>query len=240
MNLIEKLNQHEDQAIQTLRSKLDLSRLSDNQFRELLLQRRLFALHFTPSYEQVLAGLEDEEAKIIIRDLIREEYPSSKTPTHREDIVYDLMQTGLSKKHILTSKPTPNTNNAIKQLQELIAYQHNNYDIIGLITLRIVYEVSVAEEFQIYMQELEKRFGITPEKSRFYQPHFEHDLKRTALQGNGRSEGWISHSDGFNEALARLVDTEEKLALAMNTIDKAMKIKLGFYEKRYINHTQSQ
>ena len=66
INFAEELDQYENKVIEKFRNHsvlTNLSDLSNLEFEELLLQRRFLSMHFTPFCEQILIGLEDNEAK---------------------------------------------------------------------------------------------------------------------------------------------------------------------------------
>lgn len=226
MNLVERLNQLDDRIITNFRSTpvlVDLRRLSNSEFEDILIQRRFLSLAFTPFNDQAVDGLEDEEAKQIVRELIREEYPQN-APSHREDLVTDLLARGLTKERILSVRPTPATIKTIYGLFELVKFGNRYYDVKAISSLRMAGEVLVAEEYSFYVSEFERRYGLKPKNSVFYGSHLEHDRKQKPIGINGKT-----HSDKLGNVLARLVDTEEKLKVANESSDSALRVKAGFY-----------
>ncbi|MBI4163103.1 MAG: iron-containing redox enzyme family protein [Candidatus Aenigmarchaeota archaeon] len=223
MNFSEELDRYENVLINKFKNHVvlkNISKLSDNNLKRLLLQRRLISLEFTPLYEQTICGLEHEEAKKILRWLIIEEYPPNNQ-NHREDLVTDMMKLGLTKKEILNVKPTTLTNMTIKKLFDSIEYSENNYDIKALSTLNIAMEVLVSEEYGVIIPELQKRFAFNFIGSAFYGPHYQHDSKNT-LGG---------HSNKLNGVIKNFVDSKEKLEIAKNCMANACEIKMEFYDQ---------
>ncbi len=227
MSFTEELNVHENMLIERLRNHQVLSNLqnfSDKKFEDFLLQRRFFSLLFTPALESVLVGLESQEAKSIFGWLIREEYPPN-SPSHREDIVSDLLKVGIPKGRILKAKPTDQTQEALNKTLKLVEYGEN-FDVIGTVAARFIFEVCPGEEYEFIVKELERRYGLKKTDSVFYWPHFEHDKKGSFV--------CKSHSDKFDFVLEELIDSEEMLELAKQSLEKALKLKLDFYDQ--FNH----
>lgn len=228
MNFIQDLNKHEVEKIEKFRKHPVLANivgLSNIDFEKLLLQRRFLASEFTPSCEKVLVGIENEDAKKIIRWLIREEYPPN-TATHREDIVSDLLKIGLEKSHILSSSPTETTMAVISNFKKLLEFENKYFDIKGVVALRHFMEVLPPEEYEIFLKEIERRYGIKPGNSVFYQPHLEHDKKKKSIAECGET-----HSDKFNPIFQKSIDSEQKLHIAKWAMNEAQRIKTEFYNQ---------
>ena len=95
----------------------DVGGLSQDAFLELLLQRRFLSLLFAVVYDIGIDGLEDETAVRLVREILREEYPdaSGSTPSHREDLVCDLLALGATRAQIAASRPTPVTTSVVEE-----------------------------------------------------------------------------------------------------------------------------
>lgn len=225
MGLIERLNIFDDAVIEQFRRDVNtnLRILSDLELEDKLVQRRFLSLAFTPFYDQGIDVLEDDEAKQVARELIREEYPQN-APSHREDLVTDLLKIGLTKNRILSARHTKRTKETIDGLYELVAFSGKYDDIKIVSALRTAGEVLVAVEYELIVPELMRRYEFKPECSVFYVLHAEHDQKLKPLGQNRRT-----HSDKLGSILARLVDTEEKLVIAKQSMDNAYKVKTGFW-----------
>lgn len=224
-----QLNNVEDRLIQSFREHPVLSEigsLTNTGFNELLVQRAFLSLRaFTPVYDLTSAGLNDEEAKDVVRWLIREEYPPH-APSHREDLVTDCVAMGMGKQRILGVKPTRATAQTIEELYDLVSYEEPHYDVKAVAALRLAGEVLVAEEYGILIPAMETRYGLSRENSVFYHPHFLHDQKKTAR----RQEG-VSHADPLSRILLRLVDSNETLAIALRSFEQAYRVKATFYDQ---------
>ncbi len=73
--------------------------LPEGLFLEVLLQRRFISLIFPVVYDVGIDALGDDAAIRLVRQIVREEYPdaSGRTPSHREELVHDLVSLGASK-----------------------------------------------------------------------------------------------------------------------------------------------
>src|SRR3989338_10775764 len=122
-NYNHELNTHEDGLIEKLKKNHVLTTLgerSNDKFEALLKQRRfLSTIAFTPFYDMAIDGLTDAEAKDVARWVLREEYPQNRQ-SHREDLLDDLIKTGLTKTSILSTTPTQETEATIRGLWELV------------------------------------------------------------------------------------------------------------------------
>ena len=79
-----------------------LASLEDDDFRDILLQRRFLSLAFTPAYDLAIDLLTDEEGLEIARVILREEYPrpEGRTRSHREDMKEDLLRLGITRQRL--------------------------------------------------------------------------------------------------------------------------------------------
>ena len=232
-NYTKELNQYEDMIIEKHTRHPVLATLKDRnntELEDILKQRRfLSTVAFTPFYDLAIDGLTDAEAKETARWVLREEYPTGK-PSHREDLLADLMELGLTKEAILTAPRTPQTEEAIKGLWDLVSYTPEKtpeeYDTKAVVALRLAGEVLVSVEYGFILPELERRYGLKAKDSRFYWPHFMEDKKMKPIGTEGKS-----HADRFSVILARLVNTQEKLSLAEHSMDAALKARSSFYKQ---------
>lgn len=227
INYSAEIERYEQEVIDRFREEIDLTRLSNTEFENILLQKRLFSLEFFERfYNTTLCSLENEEAKAIARGIIRDEYPEDM-PNHREDAVYDLIQIGLDKDTILRTELTAGTKATIDAMLGLVKYNHEpHYDMRSVTALRVAGEVLAGEELEIICEELERRYGLTKEKSAFYWPHVEHDKKTGPVGYKG-----TSHSDRFGELLAILVKSETDLEIVKSTIDDSYKARSKFWKR---------
>lgn len=195
--------------------------LSVDAFIAYLLQLGHMAQQFVKWYETAKLGLDSERAKEVIRTILRDEIPQHG-PTHQDDRLYDLGLMGVSKERALTMPMSRTTRKIVARMYDLIRYPRDHYDLRVLVTLRVTGEVLVAEQYRHVVEEMQRRFGITPAQSRFYYPHYAHDLK--GQEGEG-------HSDAFDTLLESLITDEHMLAVAKEAAKKAFQIRYGFHSQ---------
>ena len=204
----------------------NFGRQTDDQFRDYLVQKWFLSQNFVPWYDRAINGLNDPVARDVLRKIVLDETPQN-APSHREDLIADLEYIGVPRSVVLTAKPTKETLKSKHRLDKLVDYTHDpNYDLRVMTALRIAGEILVAEEYRHVVPELERRFGLTPEKSRFYAPHFYHDEK-----GASEKREEFSHTDSFVETLEKLISDEKKLHLAMESAQEAFNARVSFYDQ---------
>lgn len=120
-----KLDRFEDELILKFRNhdvfqKLETMPLDD--FLNILIQRRFLSYEITNCYDLSIDGLNNKKAIEIARQIVREEYPglNGKVPSHREDLMHDLLALGAKKSKILKSIPTQTTCQTIESTKKLI------------------------------------------------------------------------------------------------------------------------
>lgn len=209
-----------------------LEELSNPEFEEVLLQKRIFSLEFFERfYNRAICGLESEEAKEIARGLIREEYPKIG-PNHREDAVYDLLKIGILKERILGSVPARETETAINNLIDIVAYKptesgkDKSYDLRAIVAMRFGGEVLAGEEMAMLWKQLQQRYGLTESDSKFYLFHAQHDKKYVEAGKMGQS-----HSDRFGKVLKGAVNSDNNLRLAAKVMNDCYLTRAGFYDQ---------
>ncbi len=234
---VQNLDQHEESLIEQFRKHPVLSTLkqiTQDEFENLLLERRLLALDvFEPMYNRGLCGLEDETAKEIVREIIREEYPIAH-PNHREDALSDLMLIGIPKERILAIKPSVQTRAARDVLINLVEYlpygmvnhTEDNYELRILTTLRVAGEVLPGIEHQLLWSEIERRYQKTSDQSRYYVPHGSHDSKRCSLGALGKS-----HADRLGVVLATKITDQAAYEKAQQYMHACYTTRTSFYDQ---------
>lgn len=193
--------------------------LSEDQFRFLLLQRRFLSLAFTPFYDVVIDALPNSGARLVCRQILREEYPDEggTAASHREQLVDDLIALGISRDDILLSRPTPVTTNTIARSFELVptAVGDKHREVALIATVACFAEALVKAEYRALVTRIKHVLPL--DKTVFFGPHIRHD-------------------DGHAK---RLLDearvTIDKSAKSLRTFDAALKrcvdVKLGFYQQ---------
>jgi hypothetical protein len=234
---LEALDTFEDGLVARFRSHPVLvaaPRLTERDLHAVLLQRRFVSHQFTPAYDLVIDLLEDEEARRIARAILREEYPdgSGHTPSHREDMVSDLLALGITRRAIAESRETLATRRAIADAVDLIrdAGRRPDADLRLLTILRFWGEVLVAVEYSSLWERMAPAFaGEVP--SRFYRPHLLHDAKTHPLATVSLLSS--SHSDRLATRLQRLVARDPAGATAAfeEVEHRVVALKTAFYDQ---------
>ena len=200
----------------------NFNEMSDLELKDYLVQRWFLSLDFVPRYDRAILALQDEEAKQILKKIVQDETPIG-APSHREDLLADLEFIGIPKSKVLTAKPTRETRTTLYNLGELVKFHlDEDNDLRIMAALWTVEEKQVAEEYRHVVPELERRFGLTPDRSRFYAPHFYHDRK------DGDTG---QHTLSFGSFMDRKIDSEEKLEIAITAAEKAFEAKNAFYNQ---------
>ena len=237
MSLVTKLYDHEAGLVAAFHQHPFFrlfSEQSDTDIRRYLTERYVVSENFVRWYDRAINGLTDPEARSLLRKITLDETPQN-APSHREDLISDLQYIGVPIEKILSRRASKSTLKVINRLNELVAYSSDSdYDLRVMAALRMAGEILVAEEYRHVVPELEKRFGLTPERSRFYFPHFQHD------QVGGSSGGIDSHTDSFHPILERLITNEEKLGVAIDASDRAYKVRISLFDQFAQGDTRKQ
>ncbi len=199
-------------------------KLSKEKFIEYLLQIGFIAQNFVKWYETAKLGLQSEIAREVVREILRDEIPQSGT-THQDDRLYDLNLIGASTEQVRNVKPSAATRKTIERLYEFVSYPQEDYDLRVMITLRIAGEVLVAEQYQHIIRYMRVSLGIAGSQSRFYFPHWQHDLKGAKIEGEP------SHTDSFDKLLAEMITDERKLEVAKDAAEKAFEARSGIHDQ---------
>lgn len=225
MTLTDQLSAFEDDLIgqfHALRFFQNFSRLSDTDLREYLTQKWFLSMNFVPWYDRAINALGDEEAKAVLKRIVQDETPLD-APSHREDLLADLEAIGISRAEVLSARPTRTTQRSLMRLNQLVAFTDDpDYDLRVMSALRIAGEILVAEEYRHVVPELERRYGLTPDRSRFYAPHFYHDRKDSETG---------QHTHSFESVLERLISDEGKLHIAMESAERAFQVRTYFHNQ---------
>jgi len=212
--------------------------LPDSAVIDILLQKRYLSQGFTSPHEDVLPKLGSPHACDAILWILEEE---QKPRPHPQLLDEDLKTMGVS----LTVIPeetscTREIRNSLHQmlrkaedtylLQERSPQQYDSY---ALAFLRVFGEVLVGEEYARLCPELERRFGLTEERSVFYWPHYRHD-KKTQPLGQGNEEG--NHGESLGKVLAKLVAqmppfTVSRFTAAAYGMLNGYSLRLEFYDQ---------
>jgi len=208
-----------------------IERLEHDQFLEVLLQRRFISLQFPVIYDIGIDGLSDPAAITLVREILREEYPdaSGSTPSHRENLVSDLLALGATRQQVLASRPTAVTTAVIEDTLELMFdAAQSRTDVRVLTILRFWGEVLVSVEYGEFWRRMERLFLAAGVPSRFYRPHQHHDGREPL------ATAWPSaqtHSGRLGACLAPLVATGRPVEQLTRTEDRVLASRMRFYDQ---------
>jgi hypothetical protein len=217
-----------------------LADLAEDDFHEVLLQRRFVSLAFTPVYDLTIDLLGDEPARRVARAILREEYPdhSGHTPSHREDLKHDLLEVGVDPRAVVERRRTPATWRTIERTFDLVA-DLGGADGKGLTDLRLVTflrfwgEVLVSVEYDHVWQRIGPVLtGGGTNRSRFYHLHHVHDAKTRPLPNVSLLAG--GHSDRLAARQVELLATADPAAGAdafRRVEQQVFSLKRSFYDQ---------
>ncbi len=208
-----------------------VERMGEDEFLEMLLQRRFLSLLFPVMYDLGIDALGDDGAIRLVREILREEYPdaSGATPSHREDLVSDLLVLGASRSQILASSPSAVTAGVIEETLAIMreaAVQSGDAAVLTI--LRFWGEVLVSVEYGEFWRRMEARFAVAGVASRFYHPHHHHDGREPLAAA---SESSRTHSGRLGSALVRLLDGEGGQLMFVRVERCVLDLRLRFYDQ---------
>jgi predicted nucleotide-binding protein len=239
---IKDLGRVEGANVVQLRAQIGSLRPNDMpvvDFRYILLQRYWISQEFTHVYDAALDRLDlDNEARIEIRRIIREEYPddlgSGKTPSHRENLVTDLFGVGVTAEQLKASRPSAQTRKVIESVKNVVydLAEGPHSDVRLLSFLRTWGEVLTAVEYEELYPRVEKLLGA--KSSVFYLQHIAHDSRTLSLDELPDSAIINGHADRLGERLCDQLtscrhDFDAALIAAREAVDKAMEAKQKFW-----------
>lgn len=205
--------------------------MAQDAFLEILLQRRFLSLMFPVMYDIGIDGLSDPTAIKVVRGILREEYPdpSGETPSHREDLVADLLTLGATRAQVLTSRPTAVTKAVIERSFALVAEATEGDSDLELMTIiRFWGEVLVSVEYGEYWRRMDAQFGAAGAVSRFYHPHHHHDGRDPLSTA---AEDSATHSGRLGAWLVPLLDGRDGEERFAATEARVLALRLEFYDQ---------
>lgn len=206
-----------------------VEQIEQDAFLQILLQRRFLSLMFPVMYDVGIDGLTDPIALKVVREILREEYPdpSGETPSHREDLVADLLVLGATRAQVLAARPTPVTQSVIERSFALMAEATQSDSDLELMTIiRFWGEVLVSVEYGEFWRRMDGQFAAAGAVSRFYHPHHHHD-GRDPLATAG--DDCATHSGRLGRCLVRLLGDEDGEARFASTEARVLALRLEFY-----------
>lgn len=235
---LSELDQYEDSLIRAFQQHPCLQRaesLPTEKFYALLLQRRFLSLAFTPVYDMAIDGLTDHKTRQTVRRILREEYPGIRgnVPSHREDLVSDLLTRGIEHGQIINRTPSMQTMSVLQGTFALLAGNINEayYQIKLLTIVRFWGEVLVAAEYEKLWTRMQT-LGLSTsggKQSHFYYPHLVHDSKKKSLAH--LSLIGSTHSDQLAIMLKEFLQDTASLSYCAEVTKTIVAIKTEFYDQ---------
>ncbi|WP_205748582.1 MULTISPECIES: hypothetical protein [Nostocales] len=233
--MITNLDNEEEKLIALFRSHKvfqGIEFISQKDFLQILLQRRFLSLEFTKVYDMAIDGLTDIEATKIARKILREEYPdiNGNTPSHREELVYDLISLGATQSEISGSRQTVTTTRTIEEIESLISVAGSELCDIKLLTvLRFWGEILISVEYGEFWKRMSKQLSISGDnQSRFYYPHYCHDARESMEKASLLSS---THSGRLGSRLREMLETEKNGEYFLEMEREILDIKTKFYDQ---------
>ncbi len=208
-----------------------IERIEQDAFLGMLVQRRFLSLMFPVMYDIGIDGLTDPTAVKVVREILREEYPdpSGETPSHREDLVADLVTLGATRAQILASRPTLVTQAVIERSFTLIAEATQRDSDLELMTIiRFWGEVLVSVEYGEFWRRMEAQFAAVNAVSRFHHPHHHHDGRDPLATAGDDS---ATHSGRLGACLVRLLADDGGEQHFAATEARVLALRLEFYDQ---------
>lgn len=206
-----------------------LDDLEQDAFLAVLLQRRFLSLVFPVVYDVAIDGLADEAAVRLVREILREEYPdvTGTTPSHREDLVADLLVLGATREQILAARPSAATADVLEQTLALDAAAASG-DLAVLTIPRFWGEVLVSVEYGEFWRRMEPRFAAAGVASRFYHPHHHRDGREPPALASRAS---ATHSGRLGACMARLLGEGAAAGELERVQERGLATRLAFYDQ---------
>ncbi|MBI4150147.1 iron-containing redox enzyme family protein [Candidatus Woesearchaeota archaeon] len=241
MSLIHKLDARENELIERFHRHpffRGFGQQSDASLRDYLVQKWFLSTWFIPWYDKAISTIRDLGARDVLREIVFEEFgisegqtPATASPTHREDLLADLAFIGIPQWYVLNAKPTKETIHARNRLEALVdTSRTEDSDLRTMVALRVAGEILVAEEYRHVVPELERRYGLTRGKSRFYAPHFYHDRKDRTAETEGQ------HTESFVEVINRMITDDHKLDIALESAQQAYDARISIFDQFTAGH----
>jgi len=205
--------------------------LGHDEFLDVLLQRRFLSLQFPVMYDIGIDGLTDPTAIALVREILREEYPdaSGSTPSHRENLVTDLLALGATRQQVLGSRPTSVTTAVIEETLALMFDAARSCSDLRILTiLRFWGEVLVSVEYGEFWGRMDPLFAAAGVTSRFYRPHHHHDGREPLASASPSDQ---THSGRLGACLAPLLAAGAAVEELARTEDQVLASRMRFYDQ---------
>jgi hypothetical protein len=193
---------------------------------DVLLQRRFVSMIFTPVYDMGIDALTTQAALDVAREIVREEYPVDR-PSHREELVTDLIALGATKDQILACRPTPSTTSTLIETLELMGEAASDVDEVRVLgMLRFWGEVVVAVEYGQFWTAMAQHFATAGRPSRFYQAHYSHDGREPLATASSKT-----HSGRLGICLRELLTSPAEANAVSELEARIVDSRLRFYDQ---------
>jgi hypothetical protein len=207
----------------------NIEALPQQQLLQMLLQRRFISHIFTTVYDIGIDGLANSDALKVARQIVREEYPdpSGRKPSHREDLVDDLIILGATRAEVLASRPTAATTSTVIETLDLIAdAAADPSDVPALTMLRFWGEVVVSVEYGKYWRRIAEAFQAPDRRSRFFYEHYSHDGCEPLTGASMRT-----HSGRLGVCLREMLRAPGAFAAFADVETRVLETRLRFYDQ---------
>lgn len=242
--MLEKLNEYElelikDFTFHKLFQNIDL--MAWDKFIGILIQRRFISKSVINIYEEAIDLLSNEQAKQVVRSLIKEEFVRNSKgdplPSHRELLFQDLINLGASKEQILRSSESEVTKSTIKECIDILSkdFGKDNFELGVITALRFMTEVIVAEEYKCLWGKISQKLSsstsdVSKIRSEFYYFHMIHDDRGSDI-GQKSWIGGISHAQKLAKCMSSLISNEDDINYCISIEKKVFDIKYKFYDQ---------
>lgn len=220
--------------------RINPERIETEIIQKILIQRHWLSHIFTPIYDIALNFLspDSKSAKVLIRGIIREEYPDldGHTRSHREDLIEELKMMGIAHSLIVNSPPTIETSAVIEEAFSMVFdFSKKEYSDVMLIAfLRYWGEVLTAVEYRLFWPRIEKL--LDGKKSVFYRNHIDHDRNTVKFSKLHNTPRGGTHADHLGRKLDQILRTKkfsnnDAIDAVLKAVEKSADNKVLFYKQ---------
>ena len=209
----------------------DIAGRDRDELLEILLQRRFLSLLFPVVYDIGIDGLTDPTAIALVREILREEYPdpTGATPSHREDLMSDLLTLGATRPQVLAVRPSAITTGVVEEtIALMLDATAAGSDVDVLTILRFWGEVLVSVEYGEFWRRMESEFSAAATPSRFYHPHHHHDGREPLATASAAS---ATHSGRLGACLTRLLAADGATERFAHIERRLLDARMRFYDQ---------
>lgn len=198
-----------------------LSNKSEEEIINILCHRRYISNRFTLFCDTVYPLLENENAKAVAADIVRDEYANEN---HRNALVQELIMLGVEKQTLREFEYSESTNIAGENIEEFAHKCVQRGDLYSICTLRFFSEILAGVEFGFFLKKLfGNESGRKFSDSLFLNPHVDYDLGEEDCHSN-RYLPFIVELFGDDES-------DELFGIATDAIYESVRVRSGFYEQ---------